>query len=286
MQVRGLRRSTEICDLRESHLHRRSKIDPSSYAFSLLADEYENRPRASHMVFIGNPGTGKTALGRLLAKAYHELGILRKPKFLEVERMDLVGKDRQNTVLKTREVLEEAKGGILFIDEAFTLGIVKKREKVDSAIDAIQELIVCMDQNEYSDQMTDFPLIILAGFPVEMQRFMSSQKELRRRFPLVFEFPDYTCRELATIFKDLANVKGFDLEEDLTIPIIADLLECETSAEWRNERNGRVCELLLAGARSEVRNRRRAANFDGEEDVDPHLIVLEDVENVVRLEFK
>ena len=199
--MRGLRRTTEICDLRESHRPRRMKIDPASYAFSLLADENENRPRACHMVFVGNPGTGKTNVGRLLAKAFHELGILRKPKFLEVERMDLVGKDRPSTIAKTREVLDEAKGGILFVDEAFTLGIVKKRAKHDSGMDAILELIKCMDEQE-EEGFYDFPIIILAGFPVEMQRFLSTQSELRRRFPLTFEFPDYTCLELATIFKE------------------------------------------------------------------------------------
>lgn len=291
-QVRGLRRTTEICDLRESHLYRRSKVDPSSFAYSLLGDDV--RPRAAHMVFVGNPGTGKTSIGRLLAKAYHELGILRKPKFLEVERMDLVGKDRQQTVAKTREVLEEAKGGILFVDEAFTLGIVKKRYKgKDTSMDAMTELIVSMDgsqaeTNNDDEQavVADGPLIILAGFPMEMQQFLASHMELRRRFPLTFEFPDYTCLELAKIFEDLAHVKGFDLDDELTIEIIADLLENETTSVWRCERNGRVSEMLLAGARTEVRKRMRAANFEGEEDVDPHLIVLEDVENVVRLEFK
>lgn len=291
-QVRGLRRTTEICDLRESHLYRQSKLDPGSFAYSLLSQDM--RPRAAHMVFSGNPGTGKTSVGRLLAKAYHELGILRKPKFLEVERMDLVGKDRMQTIAKTREVLDEAKGGILFVDEAFTLGIVKKRMRggKDTSVDAIMELVCSMDGEdrdslvETNNIHSDHPLIIMAGFPMEMQQFLASQMELRRCFPLTFEFPDYTCLELAKVFEDLAHVKGFDLDENLTIEIIADLLENETTPVWRCERNGRVSEMLLAGARTEVRKRMRHANFEGEEDVDPHLIVLEDVENVVRLEFK
>lgn len=309
-QVRGLRRTTEISDLRESHLHRRSKIDPSSFAyFSLLAesssDSYPSRPKASHMVFVGNPGTGKTAVGRLLAKVYHELGILRKPKFLEVERMDLVGRDRLTTLQKTREVLEEAKGGILFVDEAFTLGIVKRRANraADAnSIDAIKELILCIDELQEQSgnlEFSELPLIILAGFPMEMQQFLASQPELRARFPLKFEFPDYSCLELAEIFRDLCNARGFDLatsdepsllsnnnQEKNVVEIISKLLENETTHVWRTERNGRVSEMLFAGARQEVRKRMRAASYEGEDDVDPHLILLDDIENVVRLEFK
>lgn len=298
-QVRGLRRTTEICDLRESHLYRQSKLDPSSYAHCLLSSD-DVRPRASHMVFMGNPGTGKTSVGRLLAKAYHELGILRKPKFLEVERMDLVGKDRLQTVAKTREVLEEARGGVLFVDEAFTLGIVRRRagRGRDAASDAVSELVDRLRaaaaaeegegvEGDHDDGApTDLPLVVLAGFPMEMRQFLAAHEDLRRCFPLTFEFPDYTCAELARIFEDLAHVKGFELSEELTIDAVADLLENETTQVWRCERNGRVSEMLLAGARQEVRKRMRQANFEGEDDVDPHLIVLEDVQNVVRLEFK
>jgi len=109
--------------------------------------EDTGRPRADHMVFMGNPGSGKTAVARLLAKAYHELGILRKPKFLEVERMDLVGRDKSTTVMKTKEVIDEARGGILFIDEAYTLGIATKRNKVDTGCDSINEIMRSIDES-------------------------------------------------------------------------------------------------------------------------------------------
>mmetsp|Transcript_26515 Transcript_26515/g.58120 ORF Transcript_26515/g.58120 Transcript_26515/m.58120 type:complete len:610 (-) Transcript_26515:178-2007(-) len=294
-QVRGLRRTTEICDLRESLLPhalqgRRGLSSIGSnqaLVLSALSDD-PGRPRASHMVFVGNPGSGKSAVARLLAKAYHELGILRKPKFLEVERMDLVARDKHATIAKTQEVLEEARGGILFIDEANMLGAGSKRSKLDYGVDAINEIIASIDANAQGTGDSNLPLIILAGFPVEMHRFLHSQNDLRKRFPLTFEFPDYSCIELAKIFVDLAHAKGFDLEDALTVDVIGKLLEDETTAVWRSERNGRVSEMLLAGAKQEVRRRMREASFIDEDagEVDPQLIIHADLLNISQADFK
>jgi SpoVK/Ycf46/Vps4 family AAA+-type ATPase len=288
-QVRGLRRSTEISDLKESLLPAASSSRRGQAALALISpalSEMTGRPRASHMVFVGNPGTGKTAVARLLAKAYHELGLLRKPKFLEVERMDLVGRDKEQTVLKTREVLDEARGGVLFIDEAYTLGMASKRNKIDTGNDAMAEIIASMQKASQSPGDDTHPLVILAGFPVEMQTFLSHHTELRKNFALTFEFPDYSCDELAKIFCDLASAKGFDLDDDLDEKWIAKLLNQETTPAWRGERNGRVCELLMAGCRTQVRRRMRTAQMEGDEHFDPHQIIRQDIEAVMTTDFK
>ena len=287
-QVRGLRRTAEISDLRESLLPmdgRSGRGGVMSLISPALAED-TGRPGATHMVFAGNPGTGKTAVARLLAKVYHELGLLRRPKFLEVERMDLVAHDAESTAIKTREVIDEARGGVLFVDEAFTLGMASKRSRIDTGADAINEIVKAIDESKKSKTDDNFPLIILAGFPLETQAFMSFQPEMRKRFPLVFEFPDYSCTELAKIFVDLAMAKGFELDDSINEGVVASLLERETTAAWRSERNGRVCEMLLTGVRTEVRKRMREARLAEKDDFDPQLILRVDIENVTRTDFK
>jgi stage V sporulation protein K len=220
-----------------------------------------------------------------LAKVFHELGILRKPKFLEVERMDLVATDKETTIIKTREVIDESRGGVLCIDEANLLGMASKKNKADCGADAIAEIIRCIDEAKLAKEET-FPLIILAGFPLEIQAFLAFQPEMRKRFPLLFEFPDYSCGELARIFIDLAAAKGFELEDAMTERYIAEMLEQETTPTWRAERNGRVSEMLLTGVRAEIRKRMRRAQMEEKDDFDPQLLIKSDVENVMRTDFK
>lgn len=291
LQVRGLRRTAEICDLRESLLPmaRPGRVAATLSLLPPALAEDNGRPRVSPMVFVGNPGAGKTAVARLLAKVFHELGLLRKPKFLEVERMDLVARDKETTIMKTREVIEEARGGVLFIDEAYALGMATKRNKLDTGCHAIAEIVRSMQAAEVDSKKNpdnSHPLIILAGFPLEMQSFLAFQDSLRKCFPLTFEFPDYSCLELARVFMDLATAKGFDLDSSLTETVIASLLEEETTVSWRSERNGRVSEQLLTGVRTEVRKRMRKAQFDENDNFDPQLIIRGDVENVIRSDFK
>lgn len=287
-QVRGLRRTAEISDLRESlvPIGRPPRGGgPMSYVAPALAEDL-GRPSASHMVFAGNPGTGKTAVARLLAKVFHELGILRKPKFLEVERMDLVARDKETTIVKTREVIDEARGGVLFIDEANLLGMASKKNRLDTGSDAVAEIIRGIDLAAKNKADDSFPLIILAGFPLEIQAFLAFQPELRKRFPLLFEFPDYSCVQLARIFMDLAIAKGFEFSDDVTESMIAQLLEQETTPTWRSERTGRVSEMLLTGVRGEIRKRMRRAQLEEQEDFDPQLLIRSDIESVMRSDFK
>lgn len=155
-----------------------------------------------HMVFRGNPGTGKTSVARLLGGIFREIGILSKGHLLEVERADLVGEYIGHTAQKTREVLKKASGGILFIDEAYTLA---QGGSKDFGQEAISTLVKAME-----DQRHDL-IVILAGYCLEMDAFMLSNPGLRSRFALQINFPDYESDELFNIALQMYNERDYEL---------------------------------------------------------------------------
>ena len=148
-------------------------------------------PITYHMVFTGNPGTGKTTVARLIAKIYHALGIIRENKCKEVGREDLVAQYVGQTAIKTKEVLDEALGGILFIDEAYTL----KKEGNDFGQEAIDTLLKVME-----DQRDEIS-IIAAGYEEDMQKFIKSNAGLSSRFKNFINFADYDGADLLNIFE-------------------------------------------------------------------------------------
>ncbi|MCL5972402.1 MAG: AAA family ATPase [Firmicutes bacterium] len=143
-----------------------------------------------HMVFQGAPGTGKTTVARLLGQLFEALGVLPKGHLVEVERADLVGEYIGHTAQKTREVIKRSLGGIMFVDEAYSLA--RGGEK-DFGKEAIDTLVKAME-----DYRGEF-LLILAGYPHEMAWFMSTNPGLLSRFPIHLEFPDYNAQELLEI---------------------------------------------------------------------------------------
>ncbi|MGI6127340.1 MAG: AAA family ATPase [Planifilum sp.] len=143
-----------------------------------------------HMVFSGNPGTGKTTVARIMSQLFKEMGILTKGHLVEVERADLVGEYIGHTAQKTREHVKRALGGILFIDEAYSLA--RGGEK-DFGKEAIDTLVKSME-----DHREDF-VLILAGYSLEMERFLRSNPGLPSRFPIHLTFPDFTIGELMEI---------------------------------------------------------------------------------------
>lgn len=147
-------------------------------------------PTVLHMIFKGNPGTGKTTVARVLGKIFKEMGVLPKGHLVEVERADLVGEYIGHTAQRTREQIKKAIGGILFIDEAYSLA--RGGEK-DFGKEAIDTLVKAME--DHKDQM----LLILAGYLREMEWFIETNPGLRSRFPIQMEFPDYTPEELLQI---------------------------------------------------------------------------------------
>lgn len=157
-----------------------------------------------HMVFTGNPGTGKTTVARLIAKIYHALGIIRENKCKEVGREDLVAQYVGQTAIKTKEVLDEALGGILFIDEAYTL----KKEGNDFGQEAIDTLLKVME-----DQRDEIS-VIAAGYEEDMQKFIKSNAGLSSRFKNFINFADYDGSDLFKIFAMNCKKRKYVLTEE------------------------------------------------------------------------
>ncbi|MEK8127045.1 AAA family ATPase [Paenibacillus filicis] len=155
-----------------------------------------------HMVFKGNPGTGKTSVARIVAKLFQTMGVLTKGHLIEVERADLVGEYIGHTALKTRELVKKAIGGILFIDEAYSLA--RGGEK-DFGKEAIDTLVKAME-----DHKNQF-ILILAGYSDEMDQFLQTNPGLPSRFPIQLDFPDYTVDQLMQIAELMVKEREYTL---------------------------------------------------------------------------
>lgn len=163
-----------------------------------------------HMVFSGNPGTGKTMIARLMARIYKTLGILSGGQLVEVDRSGLVAGYVGQTAVKTMEVLEKAKGGVLFIDEAYTLSRGGQNDFGQEAIDTVLK---------YMEDHRDEIVVIVAGYTELMREFVHSNPGLESRFNRFMEFDDYNADELLAIFEQRCKKNGYYLQEDATIAV-------------------------------------------------------------------
>lgn len=164
---------------------------------------------SKHMVFIGNPGTGKTTVARLLSNIYHKLGVLSKGQLVEVDRAGLVAGYTGQTAIKTQKVIENAIGGILFIDEAYTLS--ENKGEGDFGQEAIDTLLKAMEDNR------DDLVVIVAGYPDLMNGFLDSNPGLKSRFNKFIEFNDYSVDELISIFNNMCKTQDYKFSDEVKL---------------------------------------------------------------------
>ncbi|MGF7057078.1 AAA family ATPase [Brassicibacter mesophilus] len=167
-------------------------------------------PVVLHMIFKGNPGTGKTTVARLIGKIFKKMGMLEKGHLVEIERADIVGEYIGHTAVKVKQQVKKALGGILFIDEAYSLARGGNKDFGKEAIDA---LVKAME--DYKDNL----ILILAGYYDEMEEFLRSNPGLKSRFPIHIEFKDYTTDELLKIGELIASQKEYRLSERAIIKL-------------------------------------------------------------------
>ena len=191
-----------------------------------------------HMIFTGNPGTGKTTIARLVARYLKAIGALKGGQLVEVTRADLVGRYTGHTAPLTNSVIESALGGVLFIDEAYSL---YRGEQDSFGLEAIDTLVKGME--DHRDEL----VVILAGYSREMETFLTANSGLASRFPNRIEFPDYTAEELLQITQVLAKNKGYTLAEACTEPLLGYYARWQ-EADARTAGNGRLARNTLEKA--------------------------------------
>ena len=156
-----------------------------------------------HMVFTGSPGTGKTTVARIIAELYYNLGVIKENKMIEVSREDLVAEYLGQSEIKTKKVLENALGGVLFIDEAYSL--TKNKDDYGSAV--VDTILKFMEDNR------DNTVIIVAGYPKEIEQFIQSNPGLKSRFNTYINFENYNSEELLKILQALINSNDYKISD-------------------------------------------------------------------------
>ena len=222
-------------------------------------------PVSLHLVFSGNPGTGKTTVARILARLYKEIGVLSKGQLVEVDRSGLVAGFVGQTALKTQEKIKAAMGGVLFIDEAYALTSNEQdtfgQESVDTILKAMED---------HRDDL----VVIVAGYTAPMEKFINSNPGLKSRFNKYIEFPDYTTDELEQIFYMNCEKYDYVVEEEVkhqirSLIVLRKLQQLENFANAREVRN--MFEEIITN------QARRVAAMENPTQEDMMKITLEDL---------
>ena len=226
-------------------------------------------PVSLHLVFTGNPGTGKTTVARIIAKLYKKIGVLSKGQLVEVDRSGLVAGYVGQTAIKTGEKIKEAKGGVLFVDEAYALA----KDGDDYGQESIDTILKAMEDNR-----DDF-VVIVAGYTEPMKKFIDSNPGLRSRFNKYINFEDYSIDELIAIFNSYCRKYEYSVgEEDLErIGNLIKLRKAKSDGNFANAREVRnMFEEIITN------QARRISLMEDPTEEDMKQILFADIEDMIK----
>lgn len=221
--------------------------------------------RTLHLAFLGNPGTGKTTVARIVGRIYKKIGLLSKGHFVEVSRTDLIAGYQGQTALKVKKVIEKARGGVLFIDEAYS---ITENDHSDSyGRECLTELTKALE--DYRDDL----VVIVAGYTEPMKKFFESNPGLKSRFNTFIEFEDYSADELEKILENMCSADDYVLSESAKMKIYQYLSDSVRNKK-ENFANGRMIRNLYDDLI--MNHARRVVNLQKPERKDLSTIIEED----------
>lgn len=228
-----------------------------------------------HLAFTGNPGTGKTTVARIVGRIYKQIGLLSKGHFVEVSRTDLIAGYQGQTALKVKKVIDEAKGGVLFIDEAYS---ITENDHSDSyGRECLTELTKALE--DYRDDL----VVIVAGYTEAMNHFFASNPGLKSRFNTFIEFPDYSALELQKMFLKLCKDNDYELEDAASHQIL-NYMEQQIAEKSENFANGRLVRNLYDDVT--MNHAKRVVKIPNPDRKTLSLICCSDLEHIPTVEAK